>query len=468
MSVRHGLVDGGEAVRPITPLTPGDLPQWLTAQRQAVVTWVRSTGFTAERYSVCLIPTADGSIERVLYGCSDEPGPWPWAALPGKLPAGTYCIDGALTRSSADAAALGWSLAAYRFDRYRTDDTPVPHLVWPDTSDRAAVLRAADATTVVRDLINTPASDLGPEDLASVIEKVGHSHGAAVSTLRGDELLQHNYPLIHAVGRASSRRPCLIDLTWGDPASPRVTLVGKGVCFDSGGLDLKPAPAMKLMKKDMGGAAILLGLAQMLMQARAPLRLRLLVPAVENSVGGRAFRPLDVITSRSGRSVEIGNTDAEGRLILADALSEAARELPSMIVDCATLTGAARVALGSELPAMFCNDDVMSEALLAAGRSCGDPLWRLPLWKPYRRHLESKIADANNAPEHPFAGAITAALFLEDFVQPVCPWIHIDVMAWNLDSRPGRPEGGEAMTMRALYALISGCFAAVNGHFAPE
>jgi leucyl aminopeptidase len=278
--------------------------------------------------------------------------------------------------------------------------------------------------------------------------------GARHRVITGDALLAENYPTIHAVGRASSRPPCLIDLRWGAETAPKVTLVGKGVCFDSGGLDLKPAAGMKLMKKDMGGAAIVLGLASALMAGGAPIRLRVLVPAVENVVSANAFKPLDIIRTRLGKTVEIGNTDAEGRLILCDALAEADAETPDLIIDCATLTGAARVALGPDLPALFCNDDKLADALLASGVAEADPLWRMPLWQPYRKLLDSKVADLNNVADSPFAGSVIAALYLQEFVAATTPWAHLDVMAWNGSARPGRPEGGEAMGLRALYALI--------------
>jgi leucyl aminopeptidase len=312
------------------------------------------------------------------------------------------------------------------------------------------------ATWLVRDLITTPAADMGPAELAEVVTGIGSPYGASSRVLAGQQLLDHNYPAIHAVGQASPRAPRLIDLTWGDAGRPKVTLVGKGVCFDTGGLDLKPSSAMKLMKKDMGGAAIMLGLAQMVMAADLPVRLRLLIPAVENVVGGRALKPLDVVRTRSGLAIEIGNTDAEGRVILADALAEAAAEEPALLVDCATLTGAARVALGTEIAALFCPDDGLADDLLRHAEACRDPMWRLPLWPGYRRHLDGKTAPLTNAPDTAYGGAILAALFLAAFVEPVRAWVHLDVMAWNTDNRPGRPEGGEAMGMRALFALIEG------------
>ena len=317
---------------------------------------------------------------------------------------------------------------------------------------------AAEATTAVRDLINTPAGDMGPAELAAAVRRISDAGGAEVKEIKGAALRRRGYPTIHAVGRASANAPRLIDLRWGRASAPRVTLVGKGVCFDSGGLDIKSAQGMLRMKKDMGGAAHVLGLAQMIMSAELDVRLRVLIPAVENSISGNALRPLDVVKTRSGITVEVGNTDAEGRLILCDALTEAETERPDLLIDCATLTGAARIALGGELPAFFCNDDALAEELSNAGGTVSDPLWRLPLWRAYRRMLDSKTADINNVSEGGMAGAITAALYLEEFVDRTTPWIHLDIMAWNLTARPGRPVGGEAQGMRALYALIENRF----------
>ncbi|HYN39348.1 MAG TPA: leucyl aminopeptidase family protein [Rhodospirillales bacterium] len=442
---------------PVTPLKAGELTAFLE-RAPADAPWVRTLGFGAAPGSHCLLPAADGGLARVLLGIGDNPM-WDWASLPAALPAATYRIDAPLSADEAEAAALGWALATYRFDRYRKPSGVFAALAWPDAADRAAVERAADATFLVRDLITTPAADMGPAELAHAVAAVAQRFGARFTVIEGDELLVRGYPSVHAVGRASDRAPRLIDLLWGDEAAPKVTLCGKGVCFDSGGLDIKSAAGMKLMKKDMGGAAILLGLTQMIIDAGLPVRLRLLIPAVENSISGNALRPLDVIRTRKGLSVEIGNTDAEGRVILADTLAEAASERPAVLIDCATLTGAARVALGTELPALFSNDDALADGLLAAGRRVADPLWRLPLWQPYRRHVNGKTADLTNAPDHAFAGAITAALFLAEFVEPACPWAHLDTMAWNLDNRPGRPEGGEAMGMRALFAALAARFA---------
>lgn len=445
---------------PITSLNESDLKDWLQNQPETLRRWVDAVRFTAKSGSICLIPQADGGLERVLMGCGDGADMWTWAALPEKLPEADYRLDQSadaapcLDSVDLDTAALGWALGTYRFSRYRAHSSGFARLVWPAGSDRAAVERAADATFLVRDLINTPAADMGPEELADAAASLAARHGARYSVIVGDDLLARNYPAVHAVGRASTREPRLIDMVWGDAAHPKVTLVGKGVCFDSGGLNLKPSGGMKLMKKDMGGAANVLGLAHMVMSAELPVRLRVLIPAVENSVSGNAMRPLDVVPTREGLTVEIGNTDAEGRVILADALSEAASEQPDLLIDFATLTGAARVALGVEVPALFTNDDALAASLQAHGQTENDPLWRLPLWQPYRRHVESKVADLTNAPETPFAGAITAALFLSAFIGSVTSWAHVDLMAWNTEPRPGRPKGGEAMGMRAAYAYI--------------
>ena len=440
---------------PILRLGRDALTAWLAGQSADVRAWVENSGFDGAAGALCPVPGAGGRLARVLLGAGAEPSMWDWAILPERLARGTFRIENSLADGEAGHAALAWTLATYAFDRYRKRERRFATLVWPDGVDRAAVERAADATVLVRDLINTPAEDMGPAELATAARRLARSQGARCRVITGPRLLSEGFPAIHAVGRAAARAPRLIDLTWGSRTQPKVTLVGKGVCFDTGGLDLKTAAGMKLMKKDMGGGAHVLGLAHMIMAAGLPVRLRVLVPAVENSVSGNALRPLDVVRTRGGPTVEIGNTDAEGRVVLADALAEAARETPQLIVDLATLTGAARIALGTELPALFSNDDDVAAALCRHGEREHDPLWRMPLWKPYAAEVEGKTADLTNAPEGGYAGAITAALFLERFVSPPAPWVHIDLMAWTLRSRPGRPEGGEAMGMRALFALIA-------------
>jgi len=443
---------------PLAVIAGESLDDWLGGQPAIIANWLRRVGFAARAGEAMLVPDATGKAALAVAGAGDD-GPWPFAALAATLPAGSYRLADPIEPAAATRAALGWRLGAYRFGRYRTQEPPRAQLVWPRAADRAAVQRAADAVFLVRDLINTPAADMGPAELATAARRVARVHGARVHVVVGDDLLRRNFPAIHAVGRASARAPRLINLSWGDAGAPKVTLVGKGICFDTGGLDLKTAAGMKLMKKDMGGGATVLGLAAMIMGANLPVRLRVLVPAAENSVSATAMRPGDVLRTRKGVTVEVGNTDAEGRLVLCDALAEADREKPAMIVDCATLTGAARVALGPELPALFSNDDALATDLLRHAEAESDPMWRLPLWRPYRMGLESQIADLNNVSDGPFGGAITAALFLESFVSADTPWVHLDLFAWNSRGRPGRPEGGEAQAIRALFSLLAERFA---------
>ena len=449
------VTDEGIAV-PILPLTRGHFTEWLKDQTAEVRGWIGATGFSADPGAACLLPDAAGNCARVIFGV-DEADPWCWAHLPAKLPKGLFRIEAELERKQSNWVAMAFELACYQFTRYQERKTKAwPRLVWPAAADRDQVTRTVEAVFLVRDLVNTPACDMGPEELAQVAAALAEQKGARVRTIVGNALLEENYPLIHAVGRASTRLPRLIDLRWGDdPAAPKVTLVGKGVCFDTGGLDLKNSSGMKLMKKDMGGAAHVLGLAAMIMDAKLPVRLRVLIPAVENAVSGNAFRPLDVLRTRKGITVEVGNTDAEGRLVLADALSEANSEHPDLLIDLATLTGAARTALGPELPALFTPNEALAESFLAAAAAEDDPLWRLPLWKPYRRLIESKVADLSSASDSPFAGAITAALFLQEFVAAKTDWAHLDIYAWNPTARPGRPEGGEATALRALFRVVS-------------
>jgi len=438
----------------IVPVTPAALPAWLDSASPQERAWLKATGFTAEPGTFRFLPGNDGKSMRVIAAASQKESIWAFAGLPAALPEGTYCIEPALDRDAATDAALGWALGSYAFSRYKKPRRSFATLAWPQRADRSEVERLTRGIFLARDLINTPAEAMGPDELAAAARDTAREAGAECTIIRGDELLDVNYPTIHAVGRASSRPPCLIDIRWGNEDAPKVTLVGKGVCFDSGGLDLKPAAGMLQMKKDMGGGAVVLGLASVLMSARLPMRLRVLVPAVENSVSGNAIRPRDIIRTRSGKTVEIGNTDAEGRLILCDALTEADSESPALIVDCATLTGAARVALGPELQALFCNDDAVAEGLLRAGVAVDDPLWRMPLWQPYRRLIDSRIADFNNVSEAPFAGAIVAAIYLAEFVTATTPWAHIDLFASNAKDRPGRPEGGEATGLRAIYRYL--------------
>ena len=347
-------------------------------------------------------------------------------------------------------------LGNYAFTRYGKKPGRALRLLAPDGADTARVRRIAEAVCLTRDLINTPTNDMGPAALETAVRRLGAAHGAAVTSIAGDELLAKNFPMIHAVGRASSDAPRLIDLRWGPSDAPKVTLVGKGVCFDTGGLDIKPASSMLLMKKDMGGAANVLGLASMIMSAGLKLRLRVLIPAVENAIAGNAFRPGDILPSRKGITVEIGNTDAEGRLVLGDALALADEEEPQLLIDMATLTGAARVALGPDLPPFYTDDDSFAAELSAAGNAVEDPLWRMPLWKPYEARLASKVADTNNVNADGFAGSITAALFLKKFVEKAGTWAHFDIFGWNPVEKPHCPVGGEAQAIRALERVLAG------------
>jgi len=438
---------------PIHAVDKKKLPRFLSRQSPLVRNWVEANGFDGATGKRLLIPTRSGRLSAVVVGVGDR-GPWDWSALPKALPEGNYHLAGRRGPGEGEEAALGWALGTYKYDKYKKDETKYATLGWPRAVDRERVTRLFKGICLTRDLITTPANDMGPADLAAVALGLAEAHGADARVVVGDELLEQNFPAIHAVGRASDTEPRLVDFTWGKANKPKLTLVGKGVCFDSGGLDLKSAGNMKLMKKDMGGAALVLGLAHAVMDADLPVRLRVLVPAVENSVSGNAYRPLDVIQSRKGKTIEVGNTDAEGRIILCDALALADEERPDLIIDAATLTGAARVALGTKLPALFSTDDSAAEALLAAGVSVGDPLWRLPLHKPYRKYLDSRVADLNNISSTAYGGAITAALFLREFVGKKRSWMHIDTMGYNSSSESGRPAGGEALALRALYAML--------------
>ncbi|HET7124580.1 MAG TPA: leucyl aminopeptidase family protein [Bradyrhizobium sp.] len=413
-------------------------------------------GFAAKPGACLALPSADGQIAQVVFGLEENNGKsldlFRPGLLPGLLPPGVYRF--ANTPHDTRLAVLAFALGSYRFSRYRKSDASDVRLVLPDGIDAADITRIADAAALARDLINTPANDMGPEQLALAAQHLANRFGANFNCIVGDDLTRQNFPLIHAVGMASSRAPRLIDLTWGDPAHPKVTLVGKGVCFDSGGLDLKPSSGMLIMKKDMGGAANVLALAQMVMDAKLKLRLRVLVPAVENAVAGNAFRPLDIFTSRKGLTVEIGNTDAEGRLILADALALADEEKPDLLVDLGTLTGAARVALGPDLPPFYTNDERLAQEVAACANQENDPLWRLPLWPAYDAWLDSKVANITNAPSGTLAGSITCALFLQRFVEHAKSWLHVDIYGWTPSAKPARPEGGECQAARAIYKLL--------------
>ena len=420
--------------------------------------FARACGFAAKPGAYLALPAANGAIAQILFGVEDESAkfrdPFRCGQLPGLLPKGVYRFAN-VASGQAHLATLAFALGCYRFGRYRKSEAPEVRLVPPEGVDIADITRMAEAAALARDLINTPSNDMGPEELAQAAQQLAQRFDAKFNCIVGEELTRQNFPLIYAVGMASTRNPRLIDFTWGDPSHPKVTLVGKGVCFDTGGLDLKPSSSMLIMKKDMGGAANVLALAQMVMDARLKVRLRVLIPAVENAVAGNAFRPLDVFPSRKGLSVEIGNTDAEGRLVLADALALADEEEPDLLIDLGTLTGAARVALGPDLPPFYTNDERLAEAVSACARKENDPLWRLPLWPAYDSWLDSKVANVNNAPSGGFAGSITCALFLQRFVEAAKSWLHVDIFGWTPTAKPARPEGGECQAARAIYRLLS-------------
>ena len=451
------FVAPAEAAEPIpiffvTASTDGAVRQLLDP---AACAFVVAAGFEPHAGRFLLLPGAD-KLSGVLFGLEDDQQQVKDLFLPGRLPhmlpPGTYRFANA--PHDQRLAALAFALGQYRFGRYRKTPDRLVRLELPAGVDGAELTRIAEGVTLARDLINTPANDLGPVELEEAVRALAARHGASMRAIVGDDLLAENFPLIHAVGRAASRAPRLIDFTWGDAGKPKITLVGKGVCFDTGGLDIKSEGAMLIMKKDMGGAACTLALAHMVMDRRLPVRLRVLIPAVENAISGSAFRPLDVYRSRKGITVEIGNTDAEGRLILADALALADEEAPDLIVDMATLTGAARVALGPDLPPFYTDDDALAAELAACARAENDPLWRMPLWRPYESLLESKTADINNVSSGSQGGSITAALFLRRFVGQARAWLHLDVYAWSQAAKSARPEGGECQAARALYALL--------------
>jgi leucyl aminopeptidase len=435
-----------------------DFDAWRSRQPSADAQWMLAHGFEAAPGSALVLPATDGGIEAAVLGIGDAHDPLSYAHAPFALPPGDWQAREIDDDAARNALQLGWGLGSYRFDRYRTSRRPPARLRLdaPD-AETADVLAAC---LRVRDLVNTPADHLGPPQLESIVREIAARHGATFASIVGDDLLAQNLPAIHAVGRASHRAPRLLQLDWGDPAHPRVSVVGKGVCFDTGGLDIKSADGMRNMKKDMGGAAHAIALAELAMARKLPVRLSLLVPAVENAIGPESLRPGDVILTRKGASVEIDNTDAEGRIVLCDALARAAEDAPALLLDFATLTGAARVALGPELPALYSNDDGVAADWLAAGAQARDPLWRMPLWRPYLRYLTSNVADIANAGPSKMAGSISAALYLERFVPASMPWAHLDVYAWNDNDRPGRPAGGEAQGLRAAWGMLKGRFGA--------
>jgi leucyl aminopeptidase len=448
--------DRGQPARRLHVVAPDAFAAWLAAQTPRVRAAAAAQKVTGKPGDKAILPGEAAEDWAALLVCDEPVGsPWRFASMGAFLPAGTYRLDG-----EVGAGGLGWLLGQYRFDRYKKGETSARVLLTGDAARLGETVRLAEATALVRDLVNTPASDCGPAELEAAAEALGKAHGATVTVTRGDALAS-GYPMIHTVGMAAAkdRSPRLVELVWGDSRHPRIAIVGKGVCFDTGGLDIKPAVGMKLMKKDMGGAAHALALAGLVMAAGLPVRLHLLVPAVENAIAGNAFRPGDVLRTRAGLTVENTNTDAEGRLILGDALTRAGELGPELILDFATLTGAARVALGPDLPPLFCNDDALAGEMLAAGTALADPLWRMPLWDGYDPELKSDIADLQNAPEGGMAGAVTAALFLRRFVPTGAVWAHLDVFAWRPSAKPGRPKGGDAFGLRAAFEVLKGRYA---------
>lgn len=445
------LASGAVAAIPLHAVTAKNARAWLDGDKQRKL--LTAAGFTGASGQLMALPDAKGQVRAWVLGLGDGKDVFALALAAEKLPAGTYRLGEVPQMCGGANAALAWIMGGYVFDRYKKKTNRPARLLLPRGVDGAEISRIAEYLFLARDLVNTPANDMGPAELEVAARKLARAHGAKVSVVTGAALAK-NYPLVAAVGAGSPRAPRLIEMVWGRPNAPRVTLVGKGVCFDSGGLDLKPSSAMLTMKKDMGGAATALAVAGMAMGAKLDMRLRVLIPAVENSVSGMAMRPGDVFKSRKGLTVEIGNTDAEGRLILADALADADDEKPELLIDIATLTGAARAATGMEVPPFFTDDEGLADDLMRLGSEAQDPLWRLPLWRGYEDTLTSRVADLNNNPNYGYAGAITAALFLNRFVEKAKSWVHLDIPAWIDRPKPGRPVGGEANAARALYALL--------------
>jgi len=449
-------VDKGKPACPIWGVTPATLDAWKNDHAGRAVAWLKNNQFTGQAGQLVLIPDQSGGIEAVVLGLGSKPDPFALAALTSRLPAGNYRLGHDFPEICVRHAELAWALGSYKFTDYKTavSDRDLPSLTITKEFDLDGLLRQVSAVFKARDLINTPAADMGPSQLHNEVASLAQKHSASFRAIIGDDLLDENFPLIHAVGRAAIDPPQYLELVWGDAAHPEICLVGKGVCFDTGGLNLKPGTYMDLMKKDMGGAAVAIALAGAILDAQLPVRLRLLVGAVENAIGPDAFRPSDILKSRKGLTVEIGNTDAEGRLVLADLLSEAESHNPDLILDFATLTGAARVALGPEVIPFYTHDEELADALHRHSKSIYDPLWQMPLWHGYDGWLSSSIADVNHISSSPMAGSITAALFLARFVPDDISWAHFDIYGWNVKARAGRPIGGEANALRAAYAMI--------------
>ena len=443
---------------PIDFITSDALKAWIAKADVAEKVWVKASGFTAALGQIVILPEANGKIKRVLAGWGDANargrGRYWAASVAAKLPKGVYEFTSGLKTSEMEEASLSWLLAQYVFDRYKAKSGAMARLKPHSSIDQKRLEVFAAGEFLARDLINVPASDMGPDALETAFRKLGNTHKAKVTVTKGAALLKKNFPMIHTVGRASDQAPRLLDMTWGAASHPKVTLVGKGVCFDTGGLNIKPGSSMGLMKKDMGGAATVLGLAHMIMSLKLKVRLRVLVPAVENAISANAFRPQDVLTSRKGLTVEVNNTDAEGRLVLADALAYGDEEKPDIMVCMATLTGAARVALGPDMPPFFTDNDKLAATISNAAKNQADPLWRLPFWDPYEATIEPDVADLDNAPKGGFGGAITAALFLRRFVESAKDFVHLDLYGWTPTAKPGRSHGGACQSARAILQVI--------------
>ncbi len=457
------IADKGEKSTPIHLFDNKDaFSTWREKQSKTTQQWLDQQGFKLTAQACIIIPDTRGGMAQVVASAMGEPALYATAGLPGKLPNGDYHVaslnGGPISDETLHDVAIAWGLGSYKFKLLKSKEpdpgAPTSSLVIADNALRKRATDTIRAVWLTRDLVNMPANYMGPAELADEAKAVAKLFKAKLSVIDDQDVIEADYPAIFAVGKGSDRAPRLIDLQWGKKKHPLITLVGKGVCFDTGGYDLKPSPVMLNMKKDMGGAAQALGLAYRIMAAGLPVRLRVLIPAVENSISGRAFRPKDVINTKAGITVEIGNTDAEGRLVLADALHVADQETPELLVDFATLTGAARVALGPDLPAMMTDDDALAEELAEIGMTVSDPVWRLPLWKPYAKGLDTSMADTNSVTSGGFAGSITAGLFLQKFVKKTARWVHFDVFAWSPSRRPGRPEGGEAQAMRAVFGWL--------------
>jgi leucyl aminopeptidase len=445
---------GRDPATPVTLITSGAYSRFFNKLTQTQKHWVEQNGFSGKSGQLLALPSTDGSIERLVFGVCNLDNYFAIADLPLKLPPGVYSLEGTGVKSRLESLAIGWGLGCYQFDKYKNQKPIDAKLKLPNSANHPRIQGMVAACSRVRDLINTPAEDMMPQHLSAVVAELAQTYAADFEEIVGDDLMAENYPCIYTVGRASVNAPRLIELNWGEDSHPQVTLVGKGICFDSGGLDIKPAAGMRTMKKDMGGAAQVIGLAQLIMALELPIRLRVLIPAAENAISSNSYRPGDVLKTRSGLTVEIDNTDAEGRLVLCDALVEACESKPDLVIDFATLTGAARVAVGTEIAAFFCNNRELAEEVRVAGESVDDPTWELPLHKGYKSLLDSYVADTLNSAATPFGGATTAALYLQNFVDREISWVHFDIMAWNSRKRAGRPIGGEAMGVRAMYDVL--------------